>query len=183
MTHLKIPLAILTLIAMALVASCGAPAVRVVPLESAGGISGAGSSTASPTPTAISAPAAAAANTASTTTAPDSSGLLTELPASADPSQGDQIFHKFNPITGMACATCHRTDSEERLIGPGLLHVGQRAATRVNGLTAIAYIYQSIIDPSAYVVDGYPDIMPKNWAKALTQAQIENVIAYLLSLK
>jgi cytochrome c2 len=104
-------------------------------------------------------------------------------PASANPANGKQLFNTFQPAAGIACATCHRVDSEERLIGPGLLNVGSRAQTRVAGLSAVEYLHQSIVSPSAYVVEGYADLMPKNWRQVLSENQIGDLIAYLLTLK
>ncbi len=105
------------------------------------------------------------------------------LPSSADPVSGKQLFNAFQPAAGIACATCHRVDSEERLVGPGLLNVGIRARTRIAGLSAVEYLHQSIVSPSAYVVEGYADLMPKNWGKVFSEKQIDDLIAYLLTLK
>lgn len=105
------------------------------------------------------------------------------LPPSADAANGQRLFNTFQPAAGIACSTCHRVDSEERLVGPGLLNVGTRAATRVKGQSAIAYLHDSIVNPSAYVVEGYADIMPKTWGKVFTEAQIDDIISYLLTLK
>jgi cytochrome c2 len=80
-----------------------------------------------------------------------------------DPAAGDVLFHTFQPGAGIACTGCHRVDSDDRLIGPGLKSIGIRAQTRVPGLSAQDYIRTSIIHPSAFVVEGYPDLMPKNW--------------------
>ncbi len=99
-----------------------------------------------------------------------------------DPVEGEHLFHTFQPEAGMACTTCHRTDSDERLVGPGLKTVGIRAQTRVPGMSASQYIHTSIVNPSAYVVDGFPDIMPKNWGKVFTEAQLDDLVAYLVSL-
>jgi mono/diheme cytochrome c family protein len=105
------------------------------------------------------------------------------LSASANASNGKQLFNTFQPAAGMACATCHRVDSEERLVGPGLLNVGKRAQTRIPGMSAIEYLHQSIVRPSAYIVEGYSDLMPKNWGQVFSKAQIDDLIAYLLTLK
>ena len=105
------------------------------------------------------------------------------LPLSADPANGKQLFNTFQPAAGIACATCHRVDSEERLVGPGLLDVGKRAQTRIRGLTAVEYLQQSIVSPSAYVVEGYADLMPKNWGQVFSDKQIDDLIAYLLTLR
>jgi mono/diheme cytochrome c family protein len=105
------------------------------------------------------------------------------LPLSADPANGKQLFNTFQPAAGIACATCHRVDSEERLVGPGLLDVGKRAQTRIQGLSAVAYLRRSIVNPSAYVVEGYADLMPKNWGQVFSEKQIDDLIAYLLTLR
>ncbi len=99
-----------------------------------------------------------------------------------DPEAGRLLFNTVQPAAGMACATCHRANSEDRLIGPGLLNLESRAAQRVPGLTAREYIHTSIVQPNAYIVDGYSDIMPKNWGKVFTPEQMDDLIAYLMSL-
>src|SRR5258708_25784585 len=51
--------------------------------------------------------------------------LATEQ-AVGNAANGQQLFNAFQPAAGIACSTCHRVDSEERLVGPGLLNVGIR---------------------------------------------------------
>jgi cytochrome c2 len=99
-----------------------------------------------------------------------------------DPAAGDVLFHTFQPRAGIACTGCHRADSDDRLIGPGLMSVGIRARTRVPGLSAQEYLRASIIEPSAYVVEGYADLMPKNWRVVFSEQQLNDIIAYLISL-
>ena len=106
-----------------------------------------------------------------------------DSPSSGDPAKGKKLFSTFQPAAGMACNACHRVDTEKRLVGPGLLNVSSRAAHRVDGLSAEAYIRQSIIDPTAYVVEGYQPIMPQSFRKAFTDAQLDDLIAYLMTLK
>lgn len=106
-----------------------------------------------------------------------------DAPLPGDPAAGDKLFHTVQPITGMACSTCHNTDSDKRLIGPGLLDIAKRAATRVEGVSANEYIHTSIVNPSAHVVEGYQDIMPKNWNKAFSEDQLNDLMAYLLTLQ
>jgi cytochrome c len=60
--------------------------------------------------------------------------------------------------------------------------VGIRAQTRVPGQSVSQYLHTSIVDPDAYIVDGYPDLMPKNWGKVFTEAQVNDLVAYLISL-
>jgi hypothetical protein len=47
----------------------------------------------------------------------------------------------------------------------------------------VAYLHDSIANPNAYVVEGYADIMPKIWGKVFTEAQIDDIISYLLTLR
>jgi nitric oxide reductase subunit C len=67
---------------------------------------------------------------------------------------------------------------------PGDPPIGARAATRKPGYSATAYIYESITQPSAFLVPGFTDgLMPKTFKKDLTPQQIADLIAYLETLK
>jgi mono/diheme cytochrome c family protein len=126
---------------------------------------------------------APATNTAVPTTAP------TEAEASAagptgDPENGQVLFNQFIPAANFACSTCHLVDSEAQLIGPGLLNVAERAESRVPGQSALEYLHNSIVHPSDYVVENYPDmLMPQVYGTALTEAEIDDLVAYLFTLK
>lgn len=134
-----------------------------------------------PTPRPTSTPRLVATNTvAAPTPTAVQVHYVGELPG--DPVEGERLFHTFQPSAGTMCMACHRTDSDDRLVGPGLKTVGIRAQTRVAGQSASQYLYTSIIDPAAYVVDGYPNLMPKNWGRVFTEAQVADLIAYLIRL-
>lgn len=109
-----------------------------------------------------------------------------ELPAPetvGDPANGEILFNTFQAEAGFMCATCHWTDTEDRLIGPGLLNVAHRAGNRVDGQDALDYLFESIADPDAYVVDDYPaGLMPDNWAEIYSEDEIYDLVAYLLTL-
>ncbi len=83
-----------------------------------------------------------------------------------------------------ACSTCHSVSPDgARIIGPGLWNVSIHGPGHVEGQTAVDYIHQSIVDPSAYIVPEYPDnLMPKDWGTVLTEQELNDVIAYLLTL-
>ncbi|MEX1248717.1 MAG: c-type cytochrome [Anaerolineales bacterium] len=83
------------------------------------------------------------------------------------------------------CAACHTISGiSSGNIGPGLDGLATRAADSVTGLTAEEYIHQSIVDPSAYVVEGFADgLMPQNFAEILTEEQIADLVAFLLTLQ
>ncbi len=44
-----------------------------------------------------------------------------------DPEQGKILFNTVRPEVAFACATCHRVDSTETLVGPGLLGISGHA--------------------------------------------------------
>jgi hypothetical protein len=51
-------------------------------------------------------------------------------------------------------------------------------------LNAVEYIRQSIIDPSAYIVESFPDgLMPQNWDEIYSEEEIGDIIAYLMTLQ
>ena len=44
------------------------------------------------------------------------------------------------------------------------------------------YIRESILDPSAYIVEGYQDnIMPKNYDELIEEDQLDDLVAFLLA--
>jgi len=67
---------------------------------------------------------------------------------------GEEIFK-----TKGTCEICHRI-GQKGTRAPDLAGVGSRAATRKPGMSAKAYIIESLLEPGAYIVEGYPNIMP-----------------------
>jgi cytochrome c2 len=101
-----------------------------------------------------------------------------------DPEKGKEYFNTVRTEVNFACATCHHFDTEAQLIGPGLLNISVRAESRVPGESAYDYIHTSIVNPSAFVVPGFPDgLMPQVYKDIWTEEQINDIIAYLYTLK
>ena len=96
----------------------------------------------------------------------------TEPSSEPDPAAGEATF-------ATNCATCHNTDSTVK-VGPGLGGISDRAGSRVEGMSADDYIRTSIEEPMAFVVDGFPPIMPM--FTQLGPQDIENLLAYLKTL-
>ena len=120
------------------------------------------------------------AATAEATAAAQNTGDVPE----GDPANGEVLFNEMQPAAGFACVTCHFPNQEAQLIGPGLLNVSTRAESRVPGTSAYDYIHTSIVDPSAFVVPGFPDnLMPKIYGEIFTEEQINDIIAFLFTLK
>ena len=83
-----------------------------------------------------------------------------------------------------ACSTCHGlgerapnllTDHE------GLGTIGVRCANRVPGEDCEAYLRSSLVDPTAYLVEGFAPIMA-DMRRSLSNAQIWALVAYLQSV-
>ncbi len=92
-----------------------------------------------------------------------------------DPVEGEKAFNSNG------CSGCHLTDTDQRLVGPGLAGIEERAPTRT-GQSAEDYIRESITDPRAFTVEGFPPVMPTTFAN-LPAEEVDNLIAYLLTLK
>ena len=141
--------------------------------------------TATPTPE----PTATPTPPPTATPEPTATPLLSPIDrmvAARSPDNGKILFETFQERagSGYSCSNCHLADSEKTNLGPGLLNIKDRAATRVEGLTAAEYIYDSIIDSMAYTVEGFdPELMPQNWAEIYNDLEIFDIVAYLLTLE
>jgi len=67
---------------------------------------------------------------------------------------GEEIFK-----TKGTCEICHRI-GQKGTRAPDLAGVGGRAAKMKPGTSAKQYIMESLLQPGAYLVEGYPNIMP-----------------------
>ena len=90
---------------------------------------------------------------------------------------GEEIYH-----TKGTCEICHRI-GQKGTRAPDLAGVGARAAKTKPGMTARAYLLESLIQPQAFVVEGYPPIMPAvdKPPIALNRSEVWALIAFLES--
>src|SRR5881296_3856294 len=82
---------------------------------------------------------------------------------------GEEIFH-----TKGSCEICHRI-GQKGTRAPDLAGIGARAGKTKPGMSAKAYILESLLQPQAYVVEGYPPI-------ALNRSEVWALVAFLESL-
>jgi hypothetical protein len=82
------------------------------------------------------------------------------------------------------CLTCHTIGKTGALRFPDLAGVAIRAKTRVAGLSDVEYFAQTLYEPTAYVVPGFPPAMPpmNQPPFSLSDKEILCVIAALQSL-
>ena len=66
-------------------------------------------------------------------------------------------------------------------IAPTWQGISGRAGDRVPGLSAEEYLQGSIVDPAAYIVEGYSDTMPKGFKLLLSEEDIDSLVAFLLT--
>lgn len=96
---------------------------------------------------------------------------------------GDPTVEKGLEVYNSVCLACHSNDGTAR-VGPTFqgLHGSQRTFT--DGTSAVAdddYLVESILEPNAKVVEGFPPAMPP-MGGTLNQTQIDSVILYIKSL-
>lgn len=108
-----------------------------------------------------------------------------EMALEADLSTADMIGVGREIMEGKGlCLTCHTIGQTGALRFPDLAGIGAEAENRVPGLTGLEYLLQSMYEPTAYVVEGFPPAMPPaNQAPIeLTDGEILCVIAALQAL-
>ena len=151
---LPIPLTITALAVFAIVSACGGSPV-VTPecyLAQEGQVVGAAGTDCEPPPGATVQP------------------TPTPTPAlGGDGDDGKILFITY------ACATCHELDavpqSKDSSDGPKLAGVGTKGAD---------YIRESILTPSAEVVEGYEDgLMPQDFATQLSADELDTLVTFL----
>ncbi len=92
-------------------------------------------------------------------------------------SAGEKLFGD------LACVTCHRADTGQR--GPGLDGLFGKPVKLAGGDSVTAdeaYIRESILQPSAKVVEGYQPIMP-TFQGIVSEEQVMQLVAYIQTLK
>src|SRR4029453_5261525 len=117
---------------------------------------------------------------------PQKEGLAPQEPALGSAmSTADMVKVGRDIMSGKGlCLTCHTVGKTGALRFPDLADVDIRAKTRVPGLNDVEYFAQSMYEPTAFVVPGFPPAMPpiNQPPIGLTDQEILCVIAFLQSL-
>jgi len=110
---------------------------------------------------------------------PESGSITTGGDVPDEPVARGQYWFSRPPAI---CSTCHSPEPGVVVVGPSLAGIATRAETRIPGLSAEQYLRDSILNPGDYVVEGFPDAMQRNLGDRLTAEQINDIIAFLLTL-
>lgn len=108
-------------------------------------------------------------------------GTTTTVPVEFDPeaaTRGRVI------ADAQGCLLCHSTDGTTGS-GPtfkGIAGSNRPLTTGEFVRADDAYLRRSIVDPSAEVVVGFEDLMPADLGERLTEAEIDDLVAYIKSL-
>lgn len=107
-------------------------------------------------------------------------GVNVAAPPSSSAGVPDDVVVIGKTLFGQSCASCHSLERDVKLIGPSLWGIADRGATRVAGQSAAQYIRESVLHPSDYLVEGFPDVMQKNLGEQLSADELDGLIAFLM---
>lgn len=89
-------------------------------------------------------------------------------------------------VEQFGCAACHSLDGTV-VVGPSWLGIAGSEEQLADGSSVTVdadYLRESILDPNARIVEGFvPGVMPQNFGEILDPDQIQDIIAFILSLE
>lgn len=100
--------------------------------------------------------------------------VVAPLIAQGDAARGEELVTQ-----SYECYVCHIQGAGQT--APGFDGIATRAAEMRPPLTAEAYLYESIVLPGVHVVEGYPNSMPANYGTRISDAEMADILAYLLA--
>lgn len=97
---------------------------------------------------------------------------------------GEELFGQSVLEGNAGCITCHSLQPDRVLVGPSMAGIASRAGSREPAVAAADYIRKSILNPAAYVVDGFAEgQMLDVWEESLSPVQVDALVEYLLTLE
>ncbi len=99
-------------------------------------------------------------------------------------ANGERLFNEtiIGSASAPGCITCHSLEPGVVIVGPSHSDIGARAETAVEGMSAEDYLRQSIVEPNAHITEGYTEgVMYQNYGEELTNTQINDLVAFMLT--
>jgi cytochrome c oxidase subunit II len=101
-----------------------------------------------------------------------------------DPYKGLSLADVGQKVFSQKCVACHSASAEKK-VGPGLAGVIGRSREFESGPTLVTdenYVRESILNPAAKIVKGFPNAMTP-FQGSISEQELTGVIEYLKSLK
>lgn len=109
-----------------------------------------------------------------------------ETSSVGDAANGERLFNQtlIGTASAPGCITCHSLEPGVVLVGPSHSDIGTRAETAVEGQSPEDYLRESIVEPNAHITEGYTEgLMHQTYGTELTNTQINDLVAFMLTLK
>ena len=103
-----------------------------------------------------------------------------------DAVRGESLYKQatIGSESAPGCVICHSLDAGVTIVGPSHADAANEAEGAVAGKTAAEFLRESIINPNAVITDGFSaGVMYKNYASDLSEQDIDDLVAFLLTLK
>jgi mono/diheme cytochrome c family protein len=107
--------------------------------------------------------------------------------------RGQRLFQAatIGPQNTSGCSVCHVARTDGPALGPPQFDLASRAAEVIlrsdytgRAKTVAEYLRESMLEPHIYVTPGFTaGLMPKSYATDLTEQEIADLVAYMLTLK
>jgi cytochrome c len=94
--------------------------------------------------------------------------IVAPLLVNADAGRGAEAMVRYG------CTACHGNN-----LAPAIDLIIENASQRRAPMTASAYIYESIVYPGAYTVEGFQNNMPRIYGETVSESDLGDIIAYL----
>jgi len=101
-------------------------------------------------------------------------------------ARGEKLYKKtvIGASSAPGCSTCHSLEADVVLAGPSHAGLATRAETAVPGQSAEDYLHESIVNPDVHITDGFQaGVMYQNFGKDLSDQEVDDLVAFLMTLK
>lgn len=103
-----------------------------------------------------------------------------------DAAHGKELYEQtvIGSASAPGCITCHSLEADVVLVGPSHDGLAGRAGSYQEGVGAEDYLRESLSNPDAHLVEGFtPGVMYQNYGEDLSAREINDLIAYLMTLE